>query len=649
MPESRRKQCWGQSRNVMGQRPSSLVMWLLIAAITGTVQEPKGDRSGPQTTIRTGVDLVQLDVSVLDHNRVPVRGLTVADFTILEDAVPQPIAAFTPVDLPDTVLSGASWRREVASDVVSNRFDAQRVIVILLDDRTAPYDPGVSKIAKTIARSVIERLGPADLAAVVYTMNRHKGQEFTKDHSRLLAAVDRFEGLLPPQPGRFSAAAPNRPPSKSASGLQSGAWVPGEFVTEALLKVAEALSGWPGARKSLVFVTPGMALPPGALEDPVLRGQLGMTLTAMQQANLNVYQFDPRGLEVDGHINEDFDVFSAATGGRSIRDTNTPWELVPQVFREDSSYYLLGFRSTNASRDGRFRKIVVKVARPDVEVRTRNGYFAPAPERAVKASARPGPAPLERAISGALPTGDLPMSLTVAPFASPGRKTASLAIVAGVDHSGDGLGSEIIEIEAAAFHDAWKPAGAAQQTVEVTQRVVSDDLHVDIGSRLDLAPGRYEVRVALRSRATSRTGSAYASVTIPDYAKAPLTLSGVVLHRGALRAPADALAGVVPVVPTTVREFSTAERVTAFLRIYQGGRQPVSPAQLITRILDDEDRAVFEETTAFGLAQFGTRHSAEHQLLLPLSGLKPGAYVLSFEATSSKRSAERRAIRFQVR
>ncbi len=69
----------------------------------------------PPPTFRTGVEAVVLDVSVLDKDRRPVRGLTAADFTILEDGKPHDIRTFKAIDMEDVVETlPAPWLREVA-------------------------------------------------------------------------------------------------------------------------------------------------------------------------------------------------------------------------------------------------------------------------------------------------------------------------------------------------------------------------------------------------------------------------------------------------------------------------------------------------------------------------------------------------------
>ena len=86
----------------------SPVAWfaVLVSALAG--QQPP---SPPRPTFRAGVDAVQLDVSVLDKERRPIRGLTAADFTVLEDGKPRAIVAFSAIELPpmpaDVAVSGA--------------------------------------------------------------------------------------------------------------------------------------------------------------------------------------------------------------------------------------------------------------------------------------------------------------------------------------------------------------------------------------------------------------------------------------------------------------------------------------------------------------------------------------------------------------
>lgn len=72
--------------------------------------------------------MVRLDVSVLDKNRRPVRNLTAADFTVLEEGEPRPIVAFSAVDVPNTPDHPVAWMRDVGSDVATNRLDTRRIV-----------------------------------------------------------------------------------------------------------------------------------------------------------------------------------------------------------------------------------------------------------------------------------------------------------------------------------------------------------------------------------------------------------------------------------------------------------------------------------------------------------------------------------------
>ena len=366
----------------------------------------------------------------------------------------------------------------------------------------------------------------------------------------------------------------------------------------------------------------------------------------MQRANLNVYQFDPRGLEVGHKVSEEFGILSDNTGGRAFANTNTPWDGVPQVFRENSSYYLLGFRPANATQDGRFRKITVKVSRPGLEVRTRAGYYAAKPERPAKPSTRPTPTAIDRALSNGLPTGDVPLALSVNAVPVAGRKDPAVAVVAGLSAIEDAPKVEQIEITAAAFTDTWKSAGVVTQTIEVSRAGSgSRPLITDVPVRLDLKPGRYEIRFAVHSAATERTGSVYASLTVADFAKARLALSGAQMVRNE-KATSD-LSIPWPAGVTTRRAFRHDEAVSAVVRVSQIGAKLPGVVTVSTIIQDRDGAEVSRDTRELPVELFATNRIVEHRAGLPLSRLQPGEYLLTFEAKSGDQM-ERSLLRFTV-
>ena len=64
------------------------------------------------------------------------------------------------------------------------------------------------------------------------------------------------------------------------------------------------------------------------------------------------------------------------TGGRAFTDSNDFGEAFTRVQRDMSAYYLLGYSSTNPAKDGRFRRVQVRVKREGLRVEARAGYYA---------------------------------------------------------------------------------------------------------------------------------------------------------------------------------------------------------------------------------------------------------------------------------
>ena len=84
------------------------------------------------------------------------------------------------------------------------------------------------------------------------------------------------------------------------------------------------------------------------------------------------------------------------TVGIAVMDSNDINAGLQRVVSDLSSYYLLGYSSTNAKADGRYRTIRVRVKRPGVDVRARKGYQAPTAEEVAKRAA----------LAAALPAAD---------------------------------------------------------------------------------------------------------------------------------------------------------------------------------------------------------------------------------------------------
>jgi VWFA-related protein len=568
--------------------------------------------------------------------------------------------AFVEVNVPDAGEPAEGWLRDVAADVATNQLDIQRIVVIVMDDAMTERNPGRAETAKQIARAVIDRLGPNDLAAVVFTVPG-RSQDFTNDRRQLIAAAERFiprsrgAGGLAPAGGVGDASAGRG----SGLMLPEGPPLPCErrddgtnCLTDALQTVAAALEDTPVGRKSIVLIGPqawsASFSPPRSLEAyPVgAAAVLRQTLCSLQLGNVNVYHFDPTGLTTGGQAPLGLDAlrqFAEITGGRATFETNAPWQQVPQIFIENSSYYLLGIEPAGGAEDGRFRPLSVRVRRSDVEVRTRSGYYAPeAIRRRSTKTITPLPG-LDRAFGAALPSGTLPLDATVAPFARPDRKQAAVAITVGVRRPATHEGTvQKLDVLTAAFDSAFKERATDRQTVELAE--AHDERPVELQSRLTLKPGRYEIRVA--AVGPEGAGGVFAQVDIPDFSKAPLSVSGLVLGHPRDEA-SDVLADLVPVLPTARRVFSPANPVTAFLRVYQGGKDAPRPIQVHARILDAASRPVFDETRELGASLFKSARAADYRLELPLARLSAGEHLLTIEAMDRKVTLSR-DVRFAV-
>jgi hypothetical protein len=142
----------------------------------------------------------------------------------------------------------------------------------------------------------------------------------------------------------------------------------------------------------------------------------------------------------------------------------------------------------------------------------------------------------------------------------------------------------------------------------------------------------------------------YADVDVPDFARDRLAASGIAMTAtpAVEVSPRELLAPLLPIVPTATRAFERRGRATAFLRLFEGGSDPIAPVTLATRVLDVRGRGLVNESRTIGADQFTAARAADVRYDLPLLSLPPGDYLLTFIA-SLDTHLTRRDVRFTVR
>jgi VWFA-related protein len=670
-----------------------------------------------QPVFRTGTDVVQLDVSVLDKNRKPIRGLTAADFSVLEDGVQQRIVAVASIDVGATSEPAVGWLRDVPADVFTNQVQGKRLFVLVLDDVMIPQEPFFIKSARQIAMDVIESLAANDLAAVVFTGDHRRSQEFTNDKARLRAALDGFNpGLAGYKFGLDS------------NGVDVDyAFYQGSI--ETLRNLTVVLAEIPNRRKAVFWISPGVPIdpsdwkpgdpnhppgqvPPQRLPPPhmvELLQRLDEVHRLAQRANAVFYPVDPTGLGGLrnylflrlGAVNQYVSTHKAAmqqdvlvstatnTGGRPILNINEFGSEIAEVFTENEVYYLVGFESSNPARDGRTRRIQVRVNRPDVEVRTRTSYVA---EKPAPASSSSGSASgLREAVAGTVPRSDLPLKASFVALPVVGERWPVVTVVLGVrqpipDAPPGSRLKETTSLLIGAFNLLGEPRGTQQHDATVTVRTgIAGEAEYEVLGRIDLAPGRYRLRLAAHHQTTGKTGSVFGDIEVPDFNGAALSATQPLLSEspGRVSAPRDLIEPLLSIVPTAERTFVPSARVTSIVRISQNGLRPIVPVNIAISVRDQEGGVVATESRTVDVDEFNasaktkpdepviassrtrktteellrqqekdqflaTLRTADVRYQVPLRALAAGEYLIRFEMTSRTETIHR-LIRFAVR
>jgi VWFA-related protein len=350
----------------------------------------------------------------------------------------------------------------------------------------------------------------------------------------------------------------------------------------ALNFVVRGLKELPG-RKSVVLLSDSLPVfRKDGRSDSVLEN-LRRLVDLANRASVRIYSMDARGLATlsfkaddntsslnsSGAINTASDerssgyfesqnglnYLAAETGGLFIHNTNDVAEGVREVLRDQKGFYLIGYQpdAETFSRDGaslRFHQLEVKVKRPGLSVRTRNGFYG-IPEEDAKPLRRTRGEQLYGAIISPFFSGGVHVRLTslFVNDAAQGSFMRSLLHINADDlvfaKQADGSYLANIDVLAVTFGDAGQVIDSVDRTDAV--HVEASGYEKVLRSGFDYVvnvpiakPGAYQLRMAVRDASTEKVGSANQFIEVPDLSGGRLALSGLVLSGKDLPEPAQA-------------------------------------------------------------------------------------------------------------
>lgn len=434
-------------------------------------------------------------------------------------------------------------------------------------------------------------------------------------------------------------------------------------------------------RKLAFFVSDGFLMDTGP-QGPNLREKLDRIIDAATRSGVVVYTIDARGLSTSqvvdaansrpltgsgdpgigtaqiGEVAATQDAMNALagdTGGRALRNQNYFDRWVGNVLDETSNYYLLAWRpDKEEEKTPKFRHVkVIVTGRPDLTVRAPRGYVEgplPTTETAAATSAEKtsatktantAEAELGAALSDYYSHGALPTQLSLTYLNTPKNETvltSSMQIAnQGLTYGDDGKQPATIKLGGVILNDKGKVASSFENQLHVNPVGAgqSDAGGVIYNHHTPLAPGIYQVRVAVRDEKSGHVGSAMQWVVIPDLATRQLTTSSVLLGGQVLENTKSKEAS--PQIQLSVdHRFSRLARLGYWMFIYNAKRDAAGAPSLTAQTQVLRDGHVLLASPQRRLNQAGPDPDRiPFGEELALQTLTPGRYDLRVTVTDS--------------
>ena len=632
-----------------------------LAQVVGQNTQPGAGEGAFTMSVNTR--LVVEAVNVKDKQGKSITGLAAKDFTVTEDGVRQQVSFCEYQELPTAPPTAPKqpaapedvriYRRLVPTQIAPEkpgdlRYKDKRLIGMYFDLTAMP--PGDKLRALEAAQKFIRtQMTASDLVSIM----RYQGssvdvlQDFTADHDRLLSILETLivgENQESEEVADDSDAAD----TGAAFGQDSGEF--NLFNTDrqlSALQTAAKVLGRLSERKVLVYFASGMTL--HGVDN---QAQLHATIDDAIRSGVSFWPIDARGLvaqaplgdatqgspgnaamytggaamAVTTRLQQSQDTLYALagdTGGKALLDYNDLAMGIVQAQRNIASYYILGYYTTNAAQDGRFRRIKISL-NPELAATLdyRQGYYAGKVFGKFTASDK------ERQLEDALMLGDPVTELTIAMEINyfqlnraeyfvpvmvkiPGRELA-LAKKRGVEHT---LIDFLLEVK-----DDLGNGATVQNVRDNVNIKLSDATAAELAKRpveydtgFTLLPGRYSIKFLARDDETGRIGTFQTTFVIPNLNREAkrLPISSVVLsgQRAELKQAiynaakqkqqaTDAAANPLvmngqKLIPSVTRVFSKSHDLYVYLQAYEQGSAAARPLMAFVSFYQGQTK-VFE-------------------------------------------------------
>jgi VWFA-related protein len=617
----------------------------LVFTLTGLSQQVgQNVQPGAATpTFTTGATLVVETVSVTDKSGKPVEGLAVKDFTITEDNAPQTIKFFEYQKLEDVPAQARPpaprvenikiyeklTTTQIAPETAGNLKYRERRLLALYFDMTSMPPADQLRALSAAEKFIRAQMTPSDLVAIM----KYSGagpevlQDFTDDRDRLLSMLE----TLAVGEGQGNDENPN-----DASTSDTGAAFGQDdsefniFNTDRQLSALQTAAGMLGRlneKKALIYFASGLRL--NGVDN---QAQLHATINAAIRAGVQFWTIDARGLTAQAPMGDatrgsqggagmytgasatamtaNFQqtqdtlwAMAADTGGKALLDNNDLSMGIVNAQKANSSYYLLGYYTSNTNPDGKYRRVKITVnGDSSYRLDYRQGYFAN------KIFSKFTTADKERQLEDALLLGDPITELTIAMEVDyfqlnnaeyfvpvtvkiPGRELA-LAKRGGAERTLLDFIGEVKDSFGTTVSNVRDKIDIKLSDATAAELAKSPILYP---TGFTLLPDKYTIKFLARDSETGRIGTFQTTFVIPNLNKEKkrIPISSVVLSsqrvdfkdalynaakdKGAAESVNPLVQEGQKLIPSVTRVFSKSRDMYVYLQAYQPGAEASHP------------------------------------------------------------------------